>query len=75
MTREITAGDFVGKHHVVIVATDEGSEVFHFTGDDAMEKAHLEAQRIALKNKFAYVTVAVVVRTIKTAYSMHLSAT
>jgi hypothetical protein len=71
---ELTTDALKGLPHLVIVTRDDGITVSQFKGEDAMERAHEHAQRLALADRAACVTVAARVRQIFTADSEHLAA-
>jgi hypothetical protein len=70
----LSTDDLKGMTHLVIVTRDDRITVSTHRGADGMERAHETAQRLALADRSACVSVVVLVRQIYTAESAHLAA-
>ena len=68
----MTTDDLKGRPHILILRSDTDLMVMEFTGEDAMERAHEQAQELAIKGWPGCVTVAVRVRQLCSAKYEHL---
>lgn len=58
----ISTDDLKGLPHMVILKSETELKIVEFTGDDAMEKAHEQAQQFVIKDWPGCITVAVRIR-------------